>query len=139
MKSTSFLRVSKSPVLACIWKLPNRRKLGATLQTMAPDSGAGLPSYRMSLMTSSPVETIDSALVVGTPRWNIASLHRNSRIDERNTAFPSANREYGVTPEPFSCNSKTPVPVSTSPSVIALPSPSCPAQFPNWCPPYLWA
>ena len=23
--------------------------------------------------------------------------------------------------------------------MIALPSPSCPAQLPNWCPPYLWA
>ena len=30
----------------------------------------------------------------------MASLHRNSRIDERRTALPSANREYGVLPEP---------------------------------------
>lgn len=28
-----------------------------------------------------------------------------SRILDRRTAFPSANREYGVFPAPFSCNS----------------------------------
>lgn len=32
---------------------------------------------------------------------HVASLHRNSRIDERSTARPSARREYGVGPAPF--------------------------------------
>ena len=68
-------------------------KLGAVRQTIAPGSGAGLPSYMMSRITSSPVVTKDSALVVGTPKWNMASLHRNSLIEERRTAFPSANLE----------------------------------------------
>ena len=40
----------------------------------------------MSRNTSSPVVTRLNARVVGTPRWNIASLHKNSRIDERSTA-----------------------------------------------------
>ena len=129
--STRARRVFWSPAIACIWKLPNRMKLSATLHTIAPGSGAGLPSYITSRITSSPVVTRDSARVVGTPRWCMASLHRNSRIDERRTALPSANREYGVLPEPFSCSSSTPSPVSTSPRVIALPSPSWPAQLPN--------
>lgn len=30
------------------------------------------------------------ARVVGTPRWNMASLHRNSRMLERSTLRPSA-------------------------------------------------
>ena len=33
-------------------------------------------------------------------------LRKNSLIDERSTALPSANLEYGVSPEPFSCNSR---------------------------------
>jgi hypothetical protein len=73
---------------------------------------------------------------VGTPRWCIASLHRNSRIDERSTARPSALREYGVGPAPFNCSShRSPAALIASPSVIARPSPSCPAQWPNWWPP----
>ena len=44
----------------------------------------------MSRTTVSPVATRHSARVVGTPRWCIASLHRNSRTDERSTARPSA-------------------------------------------------
>ena len=63
----------------------------------------------------------------------------NSRIDDLSTALPSECREYGVSPEPLSCNSQTPEPVSTSPRVIARPSPNCPAQLPNWWPPYLCA
>ena len=59
----------------------------------------------MSLTTGSPVVTSDRARVVGTPRWNIASLHRNSLMEERNTALPSANLEYGVIPEPFNWSS----------------------------------
>ena len=83
----------------------------------------------MSRRTWSPVSTRLSARVVGTPRWCIASLQRNSRIDERSTARPSARREYGVGPAPLSCSShRWPDAFSTSPSVIARPSPSCPAQ-----------
>jgi hypothetical protein len=59
----------------------------------------------------------------------VASLHRNSRIDDRNTARPSAVREYGVRPAPLSCSSqRSPAPLIVSPSVMARPSPSCPAQ-----------
>ena len=43
-------------------------KLGDTLQTIAPGSAAGLPSYNMSRTTSSPVVTKDKARVVGTQR-----------------------------------------------------------------------
>ena len=57
-------------------------------------------------MTCSPVATRLSARVVGTPRWCIASLQRNSRIDDRSTARPSALREYGVGPAPLSCSSQ---------------------------------
>ena len=35
-------------------------------------------------------ETQEPARVVGTPRWNMASLHRNSRMLERSTLRPSA-------------------------------------------------
>src|ERR1051325_4581312 len=52
----------------------------------------------MSRITISPVATKLSARVVGTPSQCIASLHRNSRSDERSTARPSAVREYGVFP-----------------------------------------
>ena len=62
----------------------------------------------------------------------MASLHRNSRIDERSTARPSARREYGVGPAPFNCNSqRCPCGLMVSPRVIARPSPNCPAQLPN--------
>ncbi len=59
----------------------------------------------MSRITIAPVAVRLSARVVGTPRLCIASLHMNSRTDERNTARPSAVREYGVSPAPFSCRS----------------------------------
>ena len=52
-----------------------------------------------------------------------------------NTALPSAVREYGVRPAPLSCSSRKPSSVSTSPSVMARPSPNWPAQLPNWWPP----
>jgi hypothetical protein len=66
----------------------------------------------------------------------MASLHRNSRIDDRSTARPSAVREYGVGPAPLSCSShRAPAAFTTSPRVIARPSPSWPAQWPNWWPP----
>ena len=106
---------------------------GATRQTMAPGSAAGRPSYNMSLTTSSPVVTKLKARVVGMPRWCMASLQTNSRSDERNTARPSARREYGVGPAPLSwSSSRLPDDVTTSPSDMARPSPSCPAQLPNW-------
>ena len=66
----------------------------------------------------------------------MASLHRNSRTEERSTARPSAVREYGVMPAPLSCSSqRSPAAFTVSPRVIARPSPSCPAQWPNWWPP----
>ena len=74
------------------------------------------------------VTTREAALVVGTPRWNINSEHKYSRIDDLITAFPSANLEYGVNPDPFNCNSYP----FKSPTVIARPSPSYPAHFPQW-------
>ena len=46
----------------------------------------------MSRTTFSPVVTMLRARVVGTPRWCIASLHKNSRMDDRSTAKPSAMR-----------------------------------------------
>lgn len=36
------------------------------------------------------------ALVVGIPKWYIASLQRNSLIEDLNTALPSANLELFV-------------------------------------------
>jgi hypothetical protein len=62
----------------------------------------------------------------------MASLHKNSRKDERKTARPSARREYGVGPAPFSWTSQRPDGPTTSPRVSARPSPSWPAQDPNW-------
>jgi hypothetical protein len=45
-------------------------------------------------------------------------------------------REYGVGPAPLSCSSQRcpAAPTTASPSEIARPSPSCPAQWPNWWP-----
>ena len=37
--------------------------------------------------------TTESARVVGIPKAYIASLHKNSRIEERRTALPSPMRE----------------------------------------------
>ena len=45
--------------------------------------------------------TRHSARVVDTPRWCIDSLPTNSRIDDRNTARPSAPRQKGVRPRPL--------------------------------------
>jgi len=47
----------------------------------------------------------DKARVVGMLRACIASEQRYSRMDDRRTARPSADREKGVRPEPLSCNS----------------------------------
>jgi len=74
--------------------------------------------------------------VVDTPSACIASEHRNSRIDERSTARPSPMREYGVRPAPLSwiSNDGPPAAGCHSPSSSARPSPSWPAQTPNWWP-----
>ena len=68
--------------------------------------------------------TSESARVVGTPMWCIASDTRYSRTDERSTARPSPPRENGVVPEPFSCSSqRSPLASENSPSVAERPSP----------------
>jgi hypothetical protein len=61
-------------------------KLGATRATTAAVS---ISSRRMG--AGEPVTL--SARVVGMPRACMASLHRNSRMDERSTARPSPMRE----------------------------------------------
>ena len=80
------------------------------------------------------------ARVVGTRRQCMASLARNSRTDERSTARPSAPRQKGVCPPPFSCISQRREPAAdanagsasgwrlasgttTSPMLTARPSP----------------
>lgn len=52
--------------------------------------------------------TSAAARVVGIPRKCIASEHRNSRIEERNTLRPSAVLLYGVNPAPFNWISHLP-------------------------------
>ena len=73
-----------------------------------------------------------AALDVGIPKPHMASEHRYSLMEDLRTALPSALLEYGVNPAPLSYRSTTPPVVDfTSPSEIALPSPSCPAKTPN--------
>ena len=60
------------------------------------------------------------ARVVGTPRRSIASLPRNSRTDDRNTARPSAPRQNGVCPAPLSCSSYRPPPNGPVPPPLPL-------------------
>ena len=99
-----FISVFKSPISpldAGNSKEPNRMKFGATLATIAPCSKPGLPLYSMSLLTKSPLRHKDKALVVGTPKWYMASEHKYSLILDLNTANPSADLEYGVGPAPF--------------------------------------
>ena len=110
-------------------KWPKRMKLGATRVTTAAVS---ISSRR----TDAGDPVMHSARVVGTPRPCMASLHRNSRMLERSTARPSPMREYGVRPAPLSWISS---PAAVSPSRMARPSPSWPAQIPNWCPLYTLA
>merc|ERR1719453_1191623 len=47
----------------------------------------------------------------------------NLRTDDRTTARPSAPRENGVVPEPFSCNSQRLPSTTTSATEHARPSP----------------
>lgn len=53
----------------------------------------------------SSVTTREAARVVGIPKKCIASLHKNSLIEDLKTAFPSAKREYGVMPLPLNYSS----------------------------------
>ena len=107
-------------------------KLGAVRVTTAAVS---ISSRRTG--ASEPV--MHSARLVGMPSACMASLHRNSRMELRSTARPSPMREYGVSPAPLSCTSCGPCGVANSPSKMARPSPSWPAQWPNWCPLYTLA
>ena len=116
---------------------PNLMKVGATRITTQHFSNSTFPVYNLSRLTCVWSETTrDAALVVGTPRWCMASDARNSRTEDLKTALPSAVREYGVRPAPFSCrsskvpsgpNSLSPL-CETSPSETALPSPSWPEK-----------
>mmetsp|Transcript_79549 Transcript_79549/g.221337 ORF Transcript_79549/g.221337 Transcript_79549/m.221337 type:complete len:223 (-) Transcript_79549:342-1010(-) len=74
--------------------------------------------------TVSPSDTMsDNARVVATPNECIASEARNSRIDERSTARPSAPRQNGVVPPPFSCSSQRPLAAAGS-TAAAEPGPA---------------
>lgn len=66
---------------------------GAILSTTAHFSLMTFPLYSKSLSARSSVKTKVPARVVGIPKACIASEHRNSRIEDRSTACPSANRE----------------------------------------------
>src|SRR4051794_41669292 len=124
---TSFLsplarRMSNVPILSHDW---------AKRVTIAPGSIVSLITIDLGQSIS------DNALVVGIFNAFNASETTNSRILDRSTAFPSANREYGVFPAPFSWISYLTF-VSglvDSKSDIALPSPSWPAHEPNCHPP----
>ena len=64
-----------------------------------------LEEYLGLILTSplGPPETMRlNALVVEIPRWCMASEARNSRIEERKTARPSAPLQKGVWPAPLS-------------------------------------
>ena len=76
-------------------KCPNLMKLGATRVTTAAVS-------RVSRRTGASEPVTHKARVVGMPKPCMASLHKNSRMLDRNTARPSPRREYGVGPAPLS-------------------------------------
>ena len=75
-----------------------RKKLGARRVQTAEVS-------IVSRLTGSSEPTMASARVVGIPKACTASLHKNSRMEERRTARPSPMREYIVFPAPFNCSS----------------------------------
>mmetsp|Transcript_4910 Transcript_4910/g.13704 ORF Transcript_4910/g.13704 Transcript_4910/m.13704 type:complete len:218 (+) Transcript_4910:1250-1903(+) len=129
---------------------PTRRKLGATRVVMAHGSSirtsgslfcfsiarrrsagtsANLGSssvislYQGRCTVSLPETTRDRARVVSIPRLCMASEARNSRMEERRTARPSALRQKGVWPPPLSCISHLLPLTTTSPTETALPSP----------------
>mmetsp|Transcript_9604 Transcript_9604/g.17302 ORF Transcript_9604/g.17302 Transcript_9604/m.17302 type:complete len:240 (+) Transcript_9604:31-750(+) len=151
--SSGSLRARRAKRSRC----PTRKKLGATRVVMAQASSTIMSGSRFCLsiarlcsagnlasrgsssvislyhgrwVVSSPETTSDSARVVSTPRRNIASLARNSRMEERSTARPSARRQKGVGPPPFSCISHRCPPTVTSPTLMARPSPY-PLPFPK--------
>ena len=79
----------------------------------------------------------DNALVVGIPILLRCSEMMYSRIEDLIGAFPSAKREYGVFPEPFSWSSyiflfgnlrDSELAFGTSNKLCTLPSPSWPAN-----------
>lgn len=72
---------------------------------MAHFSWITFPEYKGSRTAKSSVRTIVPALVVGIPNAYIASLQRNSLIEDLRTAYPSAVLEKGVTPLPFNYKS----------------------------------
>lgn len=79
--------------------------VGANLNTTAHFSLITLPEYKGSRIAKSSVTTIDPARVVGILSAHMYSLQRNSLIEDLSTAHPSAVRENGVRPLPFSYNS----------------------------------
>mmetsp|Transcript_22435 Transcript_22435/g.89080 ORF Transcript_22435/g.89080 Transcript_22435/m.89080 type:complete len:228 (+) Transcript_22435:1144-1827(+) len=85
----------------------NRASRGSSSVTAgSPEAAARARSeYHGRLTDSEEDTTSDSARVVGTPRKCIASEARNSRIDDRSTARPSAPRQNGVRPPPLSWSS----------------------------------
>mmetsp|Transcript_77004 Transcript_77004/g.202032 ORF Transcript_77004/g.202032 Transcript_77004/m.202032 type:complete len:227 (+) Transcript_77004:201-881(+) len=100
-------------------------RCGATCARSASSTlGTGLSgSYQGRLVVSSPDTTRERARVVETPMACMASETRNSRTLERSTARPSAPRQKGVCPPPFSCSSQRRPPTTTSPTETARPSP----------------
>ena len=68
----------------------------------------------------------------------MTGLDPDVRFDKHKAGIQSNRyvREYGVRPAPLSCSSwREPSLAIASASVMARPSPSCPAHWPNWCPP----
>mmetsp|Transcript_47748 Transcript_47748/g.113050 ORF Transcript_47748/g.113050 Transcript_47748/m.113050 type:complete len:310 (+) Transcript_47748:538-1467(+) len=81
------------------------------------------PEYQGRRVESVWLTMRESARVVGTPSAHIASDAKNSRTDDRSTARPSAPRQNGVRPPPFSCISHRCPFTTTSPMLCARPSP----------------
>ena len=96
----------------------------------------GHDPYRCAVITGSGARTWDGRGDDGAFAAPGTYFARLTAGEERRTARPSAPREYGVGPAPLSwsvwCD---PSGATVSPRLIALPSPSWPAQCPNWCPP----
>ena len=128
--------------------LPKRRKVGATRTTIPARRFCGRPVYHSSRVTASASSSLPrtaSERAAGTPIATSAASPRSSRHAFCSTARPSPPREYGVRPEPLSATSHAnslelrASPPRSSPSEMERPSPSCPAQFPNWWPAYACA
>src|SRR5680860_541309 len=82
------------------------------------------PSEYHGRLTVSVFETYKlSDRDVGTPSACICSCARNSLTLDRRTARPSAPRQYGVRPPPFSCISQRRPLMTASSTEIARPSP----------------